>query len=128
MGWFRRLAKSDRERVSDNIDRLTSVRGRVKELSDFALASPGGAFEMLQRILAMKVIQGREKVEGKLKEALFGEDRQKIALDAPRKFRAIMLEAVALLDLEINTERSYLKELEQEESDGKSRITKGLQG
>lgn len=112
MRWLHKAAKSDLERLSDNIERLSALRQKVKELSDFAFASQGGAHEVLEQLLEEKLVQGRKRVHEKLKAALFGENRQRIALDSPQKFYQIMVEAMALIDGEISGEKRKLNNLQ----------------
>ena len=112
MGWLYKAARSDLERLSDNVERLTALRQKVKELSDFAFASQGGAHEVLEKLLDEQLVQGRKRVHDKLKEALFGENRQRIALDSPHKFNQVMVEALALIDGEIKGEKRKLKNLQ----------------
>ncbi len=111
MNWFLRTA-SDEARISNNIERLEKLRQQVHDLAYFGTASGSGGHVALQRLLDHKVVLGRPLVKEKLKEALIGENNQKIALDAPTRFQRILFEAERLVEFEIGKERKVLRSLE----------------
>jgi len=111
MNWLTKIA-SDKARIINNIERLTELRQQIHDLAWFGTASGSGGHTALQSLLEHKVVLGRPLVEDKLKEALEGENNQKIALDAPLRFKEILLSAKKLVDTEINKERRELRSLE----------------
>jgi len=111
MNWFEKYARSDIERIKTNIIRLKSLKSKVHDLGYFAIASNSGGFQALGLLLEEQVVQGRPKVLSKLKEALIGENNQKIALDAPTRFQRTMNEAEVLVLGEIGKEQRKLREL-----------------
>lgn len=110
MNWFIKTA-SDEARLANNIERLEELRQQVHDLAYFGTASGSGGYVALQRLLARKVVLGRPVVEKKLKEALIGENNQKIAIDAPTRFQKILLEAESLVQFEIGKEEKVLRGL-----------------
>lgn len=110
MNWLLKTA-SDEARIANNIDRLEKLRSQVHDLSYFGTASGSGGYLALQRLLKHKVVLGRPLVEQKLKEALIGENNQKIALDAPTRFQRILFDAERLILVEIGKEKKILREL-----------------
>ena len=110
MNWLTRIA-SDETRVARNIDRLRELRKSVHELAYFGVSSQSGGFRVLQDLLDHRLVLGRPKVHNKLKEALIGENNQKIALDAPTRFQRILFEAEDLIEREIALEQKNLREL-----------------
>lgn len=110
MAWLVRIA-SDEARVARNIERLDSLRKTVHDLAYFGTASQSGGFVVLQDLLDNRLVLGRPKVHEKLKEALIGENNQKIALDAPTRFQRILLEAEQLIEAEIGKEKKNLRKL-----------------
>lgn len=110
MTWLVRLA-SDEARIARNIERLEDLRKSVHELAYFAVASQSGGFTILQDLLDNRVVLGRPRVLEKLKEALIGENNQKVALDAPTRFQRILFEAEELIEREIGKEKKTLRKL-----------------
>ena len=110
MTWLVRIA-SDEARVARNIERLEDLRKSVHELAYYGVASQSGGFNILQDLLDNRLVLGRPKVLEKLKEALIGENNQKVALDAPTRFQRILLEAESLVQTEIGKENRALREL-----------------
>jgi hypothetical protein len=111
MNWFEKFARSDIERIRDNIQRLESLKSRVHDLGYFAVASNSGGFQALNTLTQEQLVRGRPKVLAKLEEALVGENNQKVALDAPTRFQRIMTEAEELIQTEIGKEQRELREL-----------------
>ena len=110
MTWLVRIA-SDEQRLARNIERLEDLRKSVHELAYYGVASQSGGFTILQDLLDNRVVLGRPIVLDKLKEALIGENNQKVALDAPTRFQRILLEAEELIEREIGKETSTLRKL-----------------
>ena len=110
MTWLVRIA-SDEARVARNIERLENLRKSVHELAYYGVASQSGGFTILQDLLDNRVVLGRPKVLKKLKEALIGENNQKVALDAPTRFQRILFEAEQLVLSEIGKEKQTLRKL-----------------
>jgi hypothetical protein len=110
MTWLIRIA-SDEARVARNIERLEDLRESIHELAYYGTASQSGGFTVLQDMLDNRVVLGRPNVLKKLKEALIGENNQKVALDAPTRFQRILFEAEELVSREIGKEKKALKEL-----------------
>ena len=108
MSWFSRFANSDILRIKDNIDRLLSLKKTVHGLGYLVMASPTNGYMKLTELLKDPLVRGREKVYAKLSEALHGDLNQKIALDAPTKFKEIMVVAEKLIDSEIGKEKKKL--------------------
>ncbi len=111
MSWFQRLALSEKSRMERNVLRLEELRSRVHDLGYFAVASNSGGFEVLQQLLDDNVVRGRPYVERKLRSALIGENNQKVVMDAPTRFQAIMVEAEDLIKREIGKEQRALRKL-----------------
>ena len=112
MSWLYKIAVSEGRRLERNIRRLEDLRSRVHDLSYFVVASNSGGFQYLQELLDENIVQGRPKVQAKLKEALLGENNQKLALDSPMRFQGLMREAEELIKYEIAKEKRQLKETE----------------
>lgn len=110
MNWFTRIA-SDKSRLMNNIVRLEDLQNKVHDLAWFATASGSGAFTALKRILTNHITLGHPIILAKLKEALIGENNQKIALDAPLRFRNIMFETEVIISREIGKIQSELRKL-----------------
>ncbi len=110
MTWLVRIA-SDEARLTRNIERLESLRKSVHELAYYGVASQSGGFTILQNLLDNRVVLGRPIVHNKLKEALIGENNQKVVLDAPTRFQRILLEAEELIEREIGKEKKTLRKL-----------------
>ncbi len=110
MTWLVRIA-SDEARLARNIERLEDLRKSVHELAYYGVASQSGGFTVLQDLLDNRVVLGRPIVLDKLKEALIGENNQKVVLDAPTRFQRILLEAETLIEREIGKERKTLRKL-----------------
>jgi hypothetical protein len=110
MNWLIRTA-SDELRLARNIDRLQELRKSVHELAYYGVASQSGGHRVLQDLLNHRLVLGRPTVHEKLKEALIGENNQKIALDAPTRFQRILLEAEDLIGREIAKEQRVLREI-----------------
>jgi hypothetical protein len=113
MNWIKK-AKSDNERISNNIERLEHLKKKVHELGYFVVSSQSGGHKALQEILDEQLVKGRTKVHDKLSSALIGENNSKVALDAPTRFQRIMVEAEKLIMMEIDKEKKALRELEDE--------------
>lgn len=110
MTWLVRIA-SDEARIARNIERLENLRKSVHELAYFGVASQSGGFTVLQNLLDNRVVLGRPAVFDKMKEALIGENNQKVVLDAPTRFQRILFEAESLISLEIGKEKKTLRKL-----------------
>ncbi len=110
MTWLIRIA-SDEARIARNIERLEGLRKSVHELAYYGVASQSGGFTILQDLIDNRVVLGRPIVLDKLKEALIGENNQKVALDAPTRFQRILLEAEKLVVAEIGQEKKLLRKL-----------------
>ena len=110
MTWLVRIA-SDEARIARNIERLEGLRKSVHELAYFGVASQSGGFTVLQDLLDNRVVLGRPIVLKKLKEALIGENNQKVVLDAPTRFQRILFEAEELIAREIGKEKRTLCKL-----------------
>jgi len=113
MNWIKK-AKSDTERISDNIERLQHLKKKVHDLGHFVISFQSGGHKVLESILDDQLVKGREKVYKKLNSALIGENNSKVALDAPTRFQKIMVESEKLIQLEINKEKINLKKVEKE--------------
>ena len=110
MTWLVRIA-SDEARIARNIERLENLRKSVHELAYFGVASQSGGFTILQDLLDNRVVLGRPNVLEKLKEALVGENNQKVVLDAPTRFQRILFEAEEIIEREIGKETKTLRKL-----------------
>ena len=110
MTWLVRIA-SDEARIARNIERLEDLRKSVHELAYYGVASQSGGFTILQDLLDNRVVLGRPRVLAKLKEALIGENNQKVVLDAPTRFQRILFETESLIELEIGKEKKTLRKL-----------------
>lgn len=117
MGWLKKIAKTEQERIGYNIKRLESIRDLVHEMAYAAPCNPSGTFRTLEKLMNETIIKDREKVFKKMNSAYIGPHNQKIVLDAPMKFQKLMLEAEALIKKEIINENKKLKELSKETSD-----------
>jgi hypothetical protein len=115
MSWLMKLA-SDKARLARNIERLEELHDLVHDLAHFAIASQSGGFTVLENLLENQLVKGRPNVLSKLKEALIGENNQKVALDAPTRFQRILFEAETLIQHEIGKEnKAYKKAVKMEE-------------
>ncbi len=110
MTWLVRIA-SDEARVARNIERLEDLRKTIHELAYYGISSQSGGFNVLQNLLDNRLVLGRPKVLKKLKEALIGENNQKVVLDAPTRFQRLLFEAENAVELEIGKENRTLREL-----------------
>ena len=111
MNWLARTA-SDESRMMHNIERLEKLKKTIHELAYFGPASQSGSFVVLQDILDnSRLVRGRPTVHMKLKDALLGENNQKVVMDAPTRFQHILLEAETLIDIEIGKDTRALKKL-----------------
>jgi hypothetical protein len=110
MNWLIRTA-SDEVRLARNIDRLEELRKSVHELAYYGVASQSGGHQVLQDLLNHRLVLGRPNVHAKLKQALIGENNQKIALDAPTRFQRILFEAEDLIGREIAKEQRTLRDI-----------------
>lgn len=113
MNWIKK-AKSDNERISDNIERLEGLKKKVHELGYFVVSFQSGGHQALESMLEDQLVKGRDRVYNKLSSALIGENNSKVALDAPTRFQRIMVEAEGLIQIEINKEKRSLAKLEKE--------------
>jgi hypothetical protein len=111
MSWLEKTALTEVGRIQRNISRLEELKSKVHDLGNFVVSSNSGGYSYLKQLVDDKLVLGRQKVHDKLKEALIGENNQKIALDAPTRFQSIMVEAEALINNEIVKEQRDLKEL-----------------
>lgn len=118
--WFKKIARTEVERITRNILRLETLRSTVHDLSNFVVSSNSGGYEVLKGLLEDKIVLGRPMVYAKLQSALVGENNQKLALDAPMKFQSIMVDAEKLIIGEINKERRELRKLKSDQEDGKT--------
>lgn len=112
MRWLRKIAISEYRRISKNIARLENLKQVVHDLSYFTVASHSGGFKFLSDILEDSLVKGRPHIEAKLKEALIGENNQKLALDAPMKCQSILRDAEVLIGQEIVKEKRKLQSAE----------------
>ncbi len=111
MNWLIHIAESDIARIGRNIERLDELKQTVHDLSFFGVASQSGGHQILQDLIEHRLVLGRPRVHAKLKEALIGENNQKVALDAPTRFQHILNEAETLIDHEIGKESRELRKL-----------------
>ena len=111
MNWLEKTALSDKDRIENNIQRLSDLKDKVHDLGYFVTSSHSGGYFVLEDLLKTQIVKGREQVRDKLNEALTGENNQKIALDAPNRFEAIMREAEQIIEYEIGKEKRELKGL-----------------
>lgn len=110
MSWLEKIA-SEEARRARNIERLVDLQKAVHDLAWFATASQSGGYTVLEGMLDNRLVLGRPRVHDKLKEALIGENNQKIALDAPTRFQRLLLEAEDLVKVEIGKENRELRKL-----------------
>ncbi len=115
MNWLKKRAMSDMLRVKTNIARLENVKDRIRELGNFVIATQSGGFQVLTEILQESIVLGRPKLLEKLTSALIGENNQKVALDAPHTFKRLMIDAEAIIDVEIGKEKRKLREILSDE-------------
>ena len=115
MNWLLKLS-SDKSRIARNIERLKELRKSVHDLAFFAVASQSGGFRILQNLLNNQLVLGRPLVHDKLKEALIGENNQKLILDAPTRAQSILFEAINLIDREIGKEKSTMRQVLRNET------------
>lgn len=108
MTWLTKIALSKNRRIEHNIKRLESLRSKVHDLGYFVLSSNSGGYQYLKMLLGEKIVLGRPLIKDKLKDALIGENNQKIALDAPLRFKQLMQETEELIKHEINKEKRLL--------------------
>ena len=111
MSWFKKIAFSDRIRLERNIKRLKELQSKVHDLATFVISSQGGGYQVLIKLLDDNLVHGRPAVHKKLKEALISENNQKMALDSPNRFQAIMYEAENIIGNEILIEQRKFNEL-----------------
>lgn len=114
MSWLSKIARTEQERIERNINRLEEIRSIIHDLSYFVVASNSGGFQVLNELLGDQVVKSRPRVLTKLESALFGENNQKVALDAPTRFQRIMRESEGLVLNEIGKEKKELRELQNE--------------
>lgn len=110
MTWLIRLA-SDEERIKRNIDRLEQLRKSVHDLAYYGVASQSGGFQVLNEILENRVVRGHPRIEQKLRQALMGENNQKVVLDAPTRFQRLVLEAEEIIAREIGKQTTELRKI-----------------
>ena len=114
MMWLVKIAKSDRDRILSNIQRLENLGDRIHDLSYFVIASNSGGYKILESILEENIVKGRPVLYKKLYEAYVGENNQKLALDNPIRFKNIMVEAQEIIKREIVKENRKLSDLKDE--------------
>jgi len=114
MSWLVKVARSDRVRLESNIKRLEALKNKIHELGFYVVSSQSGGYEFLKTVLEENLVLGRPLVYEKLKQALIGENNQKLALDAPTRFQGIMKEAEELIYIEIMKEHRALRDLGDE--------------
>jgi len=105
-----KISSSDVLRIKSNIARLESLSKEIHDLSYFVTASQSGAVHILDKLLEEKIVRGRPLVLAKLRQAQFNENNQKLALDAPHRFSAIMREAEEIIAKELAKEKTELVE------------------
>lgn len=110
MTWLTRLA-SDEERLKRNLERLEELRKSVHDLSYYGIACQSGGFKVLQDILDNRVVRGHPQLEQKLKQALIGENNQKVVLDAPTRFQRLLLEAEEYIIRQVAKEKRELRKI-----------------
>lgn len=114
MKWFFKAARSDVERIEDNLNRLSSLKETVHDLGYYVFSSQSGGYAALKSLLEEKIVTGRPNIWNKLNEANIGENHQKLALDNPARFQKIMIEAENLIQHEIVKEIKKLREVKNE--------------
>jgi hypothetical protein len=112
VNWFERYARSDISRIRNNLLRLQNLKTHIHRLGYVAIASHSTGFKALEQLIDNQLVRGRPFVLAKLKEALIGENNQKLALDNPMMFQRIMNEAEVLTQQEINKELKELGKLQ----------------
>ncbi len=113
MGWFYKIAISEKLRIERNVLRLENLRSKVHDLGYFAIASNSGGHQALLDLLDEKIVLGRPLVRQILEQGLEGENNQKLALDAPNKFHSIMNVAETQISREIVKEKRLLREFDE---------------
>ena len=111
--WLNKIAESERDRITHNIERLQSVMDRIHKLGFFVIASQSGGYKELQDILEESIVRGRPVLWTKLNEANIGENHQKVALDNPLRFQSIMEQAEGIIIREIAKEQRAFKDLSE---------------
>lgn len=111
MNWLKKIGESDKVRVQNNIERLVALRKYVKELGDVGPLCQSAAHSSLEQLLGEKIVQGRPRVSQILSTAVNGENNQKVALDAPMRFRTILYQAADAIDREIEGEKRELTKI-----------------
>lgn len=111
--WLLKVAHSDKERIHTNISRLRTLKADIHDLALMCVSSQSICHLKLEKLIQHPLVKDRSKVHEKLSTALFGENNQKIALDAPMKFREILLDAEVLVNHEIQQESRKLHAIEQ---------------
>lgn len=117
MNWLQKKSSSDVIRIERNIRRLEQLRARVHDLGFLVISSNSGGYVYLKEIVEDRLVLGRPAILSKLKEALVGENNQKIALDSPARYQKIMNEAEILIISEINKEKKELKKVKEPDAD-----------
>lgn len=111
MTWWNKVARSDQERIKENIVRLQSLKNSLHDLSLLSLSSHSNAYHILKSLLEDRLVLGREHLYKKLESALTGENSQKLVLDSPWRFKQIISEAETIVDREIGKENKELRVL-----------------
>lgn len=109
MHWLLKIARTERERIQNNIIRLENLLSDVHRLGDYIIATQSGGFAVLQELLELPLVKGRPHIEKKMQEAL-GNEHQKLPLDNPQKSKQKLREAEELIKIELNRERKKFKE------------------
>jgi hypothetical protein len=78
--WLTKISSSEKVLIERNIERLKQAKERVHELGYFVMSSNSGGHQYLTGLLDDKLIRGRPRIHEKLKEALIGENNQKVTL------------------------------------------------
>lgn len=109
MSWLK-TALTDRARKSNNILRLQDLYLYLKELKDMSSSCQSCAFDSISKLQDLPLIKGRPRLYDKIQEAYIGNFRQKVVLDAPKRFSAILSEAMKIITFEIKKEKHDIDE------------------
>ena len=116
MSWLVNAA-SDEARMQNNIERLVNLKEEVHDLAYFVVASPSQGHEKIKGLVEDRLVKGRPPVHEALTRALWNENSQKLALDAPNRCQGILLEAENVIAIEADKEERSLKKLLSEKED-----------